>query len=67
MDCNPASAGGHHHIIVVVEYFMKLEEVMPTIKDDGETTSNSYSIILSPDLVSQGRMSLTMVENFKIR
>ena len=40
MDCNPDSDGGNHHIIVVVDYFMKWEEVMPTIKSDGDTTAH---------------------------
>ena len=40
MDWNPASTGEHHHIIVDVDYFTKWEDVIPTIKVDGETTAH---------------------------
>jgi len=37
--CTPVLAGGHKYIIVVVDYFTKWVEAMPTIKNDGETTT----------------------------
>ena len=40
MDFNPASAGVNHHIIVAIDYFTKWDEVMPTVKFDGETAAH---------------------------
>lgn len=39
MTCKPCSAEGHWYIIVAVDYFTKWVEAMPTLSNDGKTTT----------------------------
>lgn len=39
MTCNPLSARGHGYIIVAIDYFTKWAEAMPTLSEDGHTTT----------------------------
>jgi len=39
MTFNPIATEGHHYIIVEVDYFLKWDEDMPTIRNDGETAA----------------------------
>eukprot|EP00253_Pinus_taeda_P016268 PITA_16268 len=39
MTCNPRLAGRHGYIIIAVDYFTKWAKVMPTLSEDGHTTT----------------------------
>ena len=44
MTINPPSSNGHHYIIVPMDYFIKLDEAMPTFNN---TTKNATYLLFN--------------------
>ena len=51
MTYKPCSSRGHGHMFVAVDYFTKWAEVMPKLKNTGETTALFFLIMSYHSLV----------------